>query len=410
MKFRKSIIAFLSIFMLSGCRNTAVVENKPKDELEGSITIWASKDNVSLLNLSAYNFNKLHSSSVVKIVETGSNELFDKLQLSVISKENLPDLICIGDEEVQRLLKANSNDFKDTGDDIKKENYLKYKTDNLTFDGKIYGYPVSSRPVVMLYRSDIYKSAGLKTEYIKTWQDYMEAGRSVVEKSGKPFVLLPFEDEKLYRTFLNQLGGSYFDREGKIEVNSQRAFRVLEMMKRLQTSGASKGVRDFEEAVQLFKKEEATSILASTDQIRKLYKDAPELKEKLQVMRLPAFEEGGNQASSISGSNLILMKETKNKKLAQEFAKFTSENRDNLNSYINELGEVPAYTYYNDEKGFGDKSLLELSEEVYSISYTDKFNKVKEAVAKAVIEIFIEGKEPSNVMNELQKNLSVPIS
>lgn len=408
MKFKKSIGALLSIFILAGCKSTAIVESKPKDEFEGSITIWSSKENYSLLNLSAYNFNKLHSSTAINLVEAGSNELFDKLQVSLISKENLPDLICVNDEEVQRLLKSNASVFEDTSGDLKKEDYLKYKIDNLSLDGKTYGYPLSSRPVVLVYRSDIYQASGIKNEYIKTWQDYLEAGRIAAVKSGKPFVILPFEEEKLYRVFLNQLGGSYFDKDGKPEVNSPKALRALEMLNKFQISGIAKSAKDFEESVYLFKNDTASGILATTEQLKKIYKESPELKEKIQIMKFPAFEEGGNQAVSISGSNLILMKDSKNKKLAQEFAQFTSENRDNLNSFINELGEMPAYTYYNDEKGFGDKLLLDITEEVYGINYTDKFYKVKEAITKVLMEVFREEKEASGIMNELQKNLSIP--
>lgn len=408
MNFRKAVCAVLSIFMLTGCKSTTIVENKPKDELEGSITIWASKENSSLISLSAYNFNKLHSTSSIKIVEAGSNELFDKLQVSLISKDNLPDMVCINDEDVQRYIKANTNTFEDMSSELKKENYLKYKTDNLTVEGKTYGFPASSNPIVLLYRSDIYQAAGINTEYIKTWDDYIEAGKTIVSKDNKAAFTMPLEDERLYRIFLNQLSGSYFDKDGKPEVNTPKAIRVLELFKKMYSSGMAKETRNFEEALELFKKGEVSGVLVSTDQVKQIYKDAPELKDKLKTMKLPAFEEGGNQAAAISGNNLLLLKSAKNKKLTLEFARFTAENRDNLGSLINETGVTPAYTYYNDEKGFGDKRLLDLSKDIYAINYTENFIKIKDSISKAAAVIVKEGKETSSVMEDMQKSLSIP--
>jgi ABC-type glycerol-3-phosphate transport system substrate-binding protein len=395
--------------MLVGCTQKNKITEKPKDELEGTITIWSTKDNHNLLDLSAKNFNKLHNKVSINIVEVGTNDILDKFQVAQISKLNLPDMLCVNDEDVQRLLKKGFEAFEDIGDDLKKDSYLKYKIENLTFNSKLYGFPLGSKPVVMVYRNDMMQTAGINIEYIKTWDDYIVKGKTAADKTGKAMAVLPFEDEKTYRVFLNQLSGSYFDKDGKLEVNSSKGIRALEVLKKIYNSGVVKNAKSHEEMINLFKSGDTLSAILTAEELSSMHKQLPELKEKLQVMRLPAFEEGGNQAINASGSNLIIINSSSNKKLVVDFAKFAVENRDNIKALINELGVYPSYTNNYDEKGFGDKKFLELLDEIYSINYTENFYKITDSIKEAVSSSIIKAQDSKTVLDELQKSLSIQI-
>ncbi len=390
----------VSLGVLSGCTGRVTLKDNEKNELQGSITVWSSKENLDLLKLSANNYNKQHGKVSINIVEVGSNELVDKLKLAAISKENLPDILCVEDEYVQDILKQQAVIFEDTGDDLKKDNYLKYKIDNLTFEGKVYGFPLSSIPAVMVFRSDVIEKNSVNLEYIKTWEDYI----ALNSKSA-----LPFGEEKLFRAFLNQLGGSYFDKEKNIAISSEKEIKSAELLKKLYSSGAVRNIKSFEEIKGLLEKGEIDSALISTEMLSKIYKEAPELKAKLLMIKPPAFEEGGNQAINLGGGNLILINSSKNKDIALDFCRFSSENRDNLKAAISTLGEIPAYSYYYDEKDFADKRMLELVKDTYAINYTENFSKVKENINLAITNIILKGQDVKNILDELQKNLSIQI-
>jgi ABC-type glycerol-3-phosphate transport system substrate-binding protein len=395
-----AVLLCMLLVITSGCSKNVEVKDEPKDETVGSITIWSSRENFDLINLSANNYNKLHSKVSFNMVVVGSNELFDKLQMALLSKENLPDILCINDEDIQKLLNKQDTIFEETSDDLKKENYLKYKIDNLSLGGKLYGFPLAEKPAVMVLRTDTLEKNQINLEYIKTWQDYIAL---------KVSSALPFEEEKLYRTFLNQLGGSYFDKDGKVEINSQRSLRAIENMKKLYASGIVRNTKSFEEANSLLKKGEIDSALISTEDLSKLYKEQPELRSKLQVIKPPASEEGGNQAISLGGSSLMVINSSKNKSLSLDFTKFTAENRENLISIMAELGAVPAYTNYYDEKGFGNKAFLGFAKELYGINYTNNFSAVKGPISEAVFNIIVKGQDAKITLDELQKNLSIQI-
>jgi ABC-type glycerol-3-phosphate transport system substrate-binding protein len=402
MNFKRitTMLLCMLLVIISGCKRDVEVKDKPKDEIQGNITIWSSRENFNLINISTNNYNELHSKVSFNLVEVGSSELLEKLQVALLSKENLPDIVCTNDGDIQKLLNKQAAIFEDTGDDLKKENYFKYKIDNLSLDGKLYGFPLAEKPAVMVFRTDILEKNAINLEYIKTWEDYTAL---------KVSSALPFEEEKLYRAFLNQLGGSYFDKEGKLEINSQRSLRALEKLKKLYSSGAVRNVISFEDANSLFKKGETDSVLISTEDLSKIYKELPELRDKVKAIKPPSFEEGGNQAISFGGSSLMLLSSSKDKSLSLDFTKFAAENRDNLISIIAEVGAVPAYTNYNDERGFGDKVFLELSKELYGINYTNNFSEVKAPISQAVSNIIIKDQDAKNILDELQKNLSIQI-
>ncbi|MCM0649689.1 ABC transporter substrate-binding protein [Clostridium swellfunianum] len=402
MKLKKITAALLCILLVSvnGCRKNIEPKQEEKDPIEGNITIWSAKENTELLKLHAANYNKIHSKVTINITEIVPSELSDKLQLALMSKDNAPDLICLEDEDVQSLLQKRAALLEETGNDLKKENYLKYKIENLSFEGKIYGFPLTVKPGVIVFRTTILEKNAINLEYIKTWEDFA---------SLKLNSALPFEDEKFYRVMLNQLGGSYFDKEGKAEVNSAKALRASDMIKKLYSLGNIKSAKNFEEIAGLFEKGSTDSALISTESLGKIYKKQPELKEKLQQIKPPAFEEGGNQSICFGGANLLLINSSKNKSIGLDFAKFAAENRNSLKSEMNELLAVPAYTAYNDEKGFGTKLYLELAEELNGINYTSKFSGIKIPIQNELSNNIIKGKDTKIILEELQKNLSIQL-
>lgn len=409
MKFKRIICITLSIsfLVLAGCKRNTVAENKPKDELKGKIVVWSNKENINTLKSSIENYKKIHENVTIDLLEKSKDDL--------LSSTDLPDMICVDDEDVQTVLKKFSNTFENTSDDIKKENYLKYKIDNLTFEGNLYGIPFNSRPVIMVYRTDILEAAKINPEYIKTWEDFVEAGKKI--KSNDRFMIaLSLEEERTYRMFLNQLGGSYFDKEGKPSINSQKPLKAAEILKRISSSEIARNIKSNTDAVGLIKEGKIASAMVSPEDLKEISKQAPELKGKLKIMKLPAFEDGGNQSVSFNGSNILIVNKSENKKAALDFAKFTSENKENISSFIKSLGLLPAYTYNYDEKWFKAKDeyfedrapmavFSNVAKDIYTINYTDNFSKIIQPVQEAFSSIVLKGSDIKITLDDAQKRI-----
>jgi multiple sugar transport system substrate-binding protein len=80
-------------------------------------------------------------------------------------------------------------------------------------DGGIYGFPQDFAPMGNLYRSDIFKSAGITAP--TTWAEYMTAAKELKSKTGSYISDLPGNDGSQFISLLWQAGATPFGYDGK---------------------------------------------------------------------------------------------------------------------------------------------------------------------------------------------------
>ena len=106
-----------------------------------------------------------------------------------------------------------------------------FKRTELEVDGKAYAMPCDSGPVAMFYRRDFYEKAGVDPASIKTWDDFIAAGKKVME--ANPGVTMTQADingdTEFFRMISNEQGCGYFSKDSKaITVNQPRCVTALE--------------------------------------------------------------------------------------------------------------------------------------------------------------------------------------
>jgi lactose/L-arabinose transport system substrate-binding protein len=420
MNFKKLMAIVLSFFIIiiSGCRSQKLENEKTVDKIQGKITIWTDKKNSESLKLSIEGFKKIHDKATIQVEEVNETDIYNKLNSSLSLHTNIPDVVIAGDEDIQLLLKGFTSNLEETSDDIKKDNYLKYKIDNLTRDGRLLGIPLNCKPGVLIYRKDLFQAAGINAEYIKTWSDFILAGKSITNTDKVPILSLSLEDEKTYRLFLNQLGGSYFDRNGKLAVNTAASIKAAELLKTLYTQGTVQNLNSSANVITLLTQGKAASAIMSLEEINILIKGYPEFKGKLGVMNLPAFEEGGNQAVTLDGENLLILNSSQNKNLAKEFSKFAAENKENIKLLLEKEGMFPAFNNNYDEKWFLKidpffedvklwKMLSDEAKDIYGINYTESFNTLVSPIKDAIQSIILKGAASNSTLEDLQNKLQI---
>ncbi len=181
--------------------------------------------------------------------------------------------------------------------------------------GHIYGIPVSVSGVMLAYRADIVEEAGIDMEAIETWDEFMNTLRPLVrdlDGDGYPDrYLLEMEEGSETGSWVEMLilqaGGRYFDRNGKVEINSEINARVISKI-------ALWGARPDKLTVdlpifslagnQLLIDGYAVAWLVSDwrTKFMKLY--LKPLAGKVKLMPIPAWEEGGRR-TSILGSRML---------------------------------------------------------------------------------------------------------
>ena len=94
--------------------------------------------------------------------------------------------------------------------------FAPYKVELATVDGKTYSLPFDSGVTGLFYRSDYLEEAGFKAADLQdiTWDQLIEIGKAVKEKTGHPLLGVDFNDAGSIRIMLQSAGKWYFNADG----------------------------------------------------------------------------------------------------------------------------------------------------------------------------------------------------
>lgn len=336
--YRLSIILIAIILIMSsvGCENknstqkpAGASKKSVEEKMKGTINLWILNGDQNIIRDQIILFNKKYPNITVNTTPIDSKDMATKYIYNVNNSVDLPDIVEVSDMNVSMLLNGFSDKFVNeaSNSSIKKGMFLKNRINNLTRKGEVYGYPWYAQPVFMLYRTDILKGFKVDAEDIRTWDDYERLGESI-KSSGRKLTSV-FSVNQLYEVQLNELGTSFFDSKGKLDVkdkNTMKAnefvYNVLKKNINIDISGSN--------PYDLFNSGNVVSMLATPQTILYLQSKYPGLSGKVAMERLPAFENGGNNTAYTYGTNFMVSNSSKNKEYAEKFINFVTSDVDSV--------------------------------------------------------------------------------
>src|SRR5699024_6627771 len=216
-------------FGLSACKDedstSEMVDpaTKEPDEISGDISVWAWELEADYLNSIVDKFNEEYPNVNVEINKQGPDQVFQRLVSGLASgQENqLPDLVQIQDADLPSFTEKFPDSFTNLSElgfsehdgsfAAAKEAMVKDK------EGNYIAFPRDLGPVGVFYRKDIFEEAGVNAESIITWDDYIEAGKKIKEKTGTAMLGLELNGHiPLTRFMIHQQDSFYFDDDGKL--------------------------------------------------------------------------------------------------------------------------------------------------------------------------------------------------
>jgi multiple sugar transport system substrate-binding protein len=390
-------------------------EGKKEDTLKGEIRVLTEEKYESQLRFAADSFKKLHPKVNIEIKI--DNNIKDKVISKSNNKEDTIDIINMEDQNVQYFMNKTPEFALDVTDEIGsyKDKISKNNLDNLTVKNRVYGFPWSTCPKLILYRSDVFEKEGINVDDIKTWNDYVNVGMKVSKDTGEKFLVNVQDDSNNLNIVLaNQLGTSYFNKDGKLDFTSPEWIRVTETTKLLYSQGLLYNVASKGDFINLAKKNSVISTIADPSYLIDLMNNVQNANGKWRIMRLPAFEAGGNRDASIGGSNLIINKASNNISAAQGFAEFLISDEHIQMDEINKYGSFPTNTDIYNLVDFNKKvdythdkawSLFANSEKrSMEVNYTKYFPAIKDIVKNVFLQPNIKDTDSKVILDSLQKS------
>ena len=199
-----------------------------------------------------------------------------------------------------------------------------------TSRGRIFGLPHDVHPVMLAYRADLVEAAGIDVSHIETWGDFIDAMKPLmadVDGDGRPdrYLLNVWETQiDTIEAFILQAGGSYFDKRERVAIDSEVNAQVIATITTWVTGPNRIAVdaQEFTASGNRLKLEGYVVASIMPDWLGGVWKhDMGELKGKIKLMPVPAWEEGGCRTTVWGGTMLGIARSTQDPEAAWELAK-----------------------------------------------------------------------------------------
>jgi ABC-type glycerol-3-phosphate transport system substrate-binding protein len=293
--------------------------------VKGDIQVWSWNIAAASLDKLVPGFRQLYPNCEVHVNMSGAN-LQSRFLLSLSAGVGAPDISQLQCREAPRY--AVTGKLTDLTPVAGKyaQAFVPSFWDNCVYQGRIYAIPWDIGPCGVFYKRSLFERYGIDPEAIETWDDYIEAGKRLLERSNGGTKMLFLATGQLTDTFellLQQNGGQVFDAEGRIAVNSPETIETLEVLRKLLDSGIGANAPFWSHEFLASLRSDSVATYPIAAWFGGTIRDyAPETSGDWGVFRLPAFRPGGLRTSNLGGSVLVIPDQCKQKDAAWAYIEY----------------------------------------------------------------------------------------
>lgn len=215
-------------------------------------------------------------------------------------------------------------------------------------EGNYYGVDFHLGETVAYYNMDIMNEAGVDPAQIVTWDDYVEAGKKVLEATGKPMCAVETADLFLPQTMLLEKGVQYVDEEGNPNIATQEHADVINYIREMLNLGiceiAPGGGVHMEEWYGHLNNGDVASVIMPLWYMGRFTDYCGDLEGKMAIYPIPVWNEGDTRAVLQGGTGTSVIKGTENEQLAKDFLAFAKLSAEGCTYEWEELGFDPIRT------------------------------------------------------------------
>jgi len=244
------LIMAISVFMIFGCSSKTSTPNENKSDQNTSagtnntassksepvkLNYWTSNElHQAIYEFGAEAYNKKYPDQPVELIGDvyPNAEMHNKLLIALQSNTGAPDIADININYFSNFIKGNNVQLVDLTDIVTPvlDKMVKSRFEIYAKDGKYYGLPTHIGATVVYYNKEITEKAGVDIDAIKTWDDYVKAGKQVVEKAGVPMTAFEVSNQRPFWPMIVQRGGDYLAPDGSVVLDSKINIDTLQFM------------------------------------------------------------------------------------------------------------------------------------------------------------------------------------
>ncbi|MDO5080999.1 ABC transporter substrate-binding protein [Buchananella hordeovulneris] len=384
-----------------------------------TVWTWDPAFNIYAMQEAEKIYQKDHPDFKLEIKEVPWDDVQAKLTTLAQSQQydELPDIFLMQNNAFQKNVINYPDvfaDMKDAGIDYSQ--FPQSIVDYSTVDGVNYGVPFDSGTAITALRTDMLEQAGFTIKDFTdiTWDEFIEKGKVVKEKTGKPMFATTTGTSDTIMMMLQSAGGSLFDDKGNPTIaKNEILLKAADVYKRLADSGVMMQVNSWDELVSSFVNEGAVGTINGV-WISGSIQTAKDQSGKWAVTNVPSLPgvEGATNYTANGGSSWAISS-TANVELAQDFLKSTFAGSSELYDTIlptsgavaNWIPAGQSKVYLEPQEFFGGQAIyadvVKYGEKVPSNNTGVYYYEGRDAVSAALTKI-INGEDPAKAFEEAQ--------
>lgn len=300
---------------------------------------------------------------------------------------------------------------------------IESRVDIYAKDGTYYGLPFHVGAMVIYYNEEILSAAGVDPDSIKTWDDFKEAGKQVVAATGVPMTTLETGDQWSFWPLIVQQGGDYLDADGQVALDSDINIKALQYLQDLVKEGIAEvapgGGHHAEEYYGFMNQGGAASVFMPMWYMGRFTDYMPDLKNKILIKPMPAWEAGGNRSSGMGGTGTVVTNQAQHPELTQEFLAFAKLSYEGNIQIWEIMGfDPPRADVWDDPALRADNkfteyfgpdifdTLIEVREEIPGPNIGEKTPDVSNDVkTRVMVRTLVDMEDPETVLREVANEL-----
>lgn len=392
---------------------------------DNTLTVWCWDPafNINAMKEAEKIYQKDHPDFTLNVVETPWQDIQTKLTTAATSGQldTLPDIFLMQDNAFQKNVISYPDAFADlTSTGIDFSQFAPAKAAYSIVDGKNYGVPFDNGAVIACYRTDILEQAGYTIDDFTdiTWSDYIEKGKVVLEKTGKPLLSCQAGESDVICMMLQSAGGSFFDAEGNpAMVDNDKLKAVMNVYAELVKTGVLVEVNDWDQYVGSLNNETVAGTINGC-WIMASIQSAADQSGKWAVTNMPKLENVADATnySNNGGSSWAVTSNCKNLELAADFLGSTFGGSTELYDNIISTGALATYlpagnseAYAEPNEFFGgdavSKKITEFAGKTPSNNTGVYYYEARDAVAVAITNV-VAGSDIDTELKTAQDTVS----
>ena len=348
MKRFLSLVLCLAILtlMLSACSSSQTPSSgstqPTKTAATTDFTFWTYQElHTQFFKDAAQRWNSTHPDEQINIKTEAYpvEDMHSKLLITLQSGQGAPDIV---DINVANFMKSDNVGLVPLNDIIEKDkgSFLEPVLDIYKKGDTYYGIEYHVGAPVMYYNTEILGQAGVKVEDLKYWSDLREAGKKVLEKTGKPIITFEISDSWCYYIMVTEQKSDYFGDDGQCIIDNETNVKTLQFMLDMINEGTAiatpGGGFHSEEYYGFMSKGGAASMLLPLWYMGRFTDYMPELKDKVQIGTIPKWKDG-DVDPVFGGTATSITTQCKNPDLAKRYlfdAKISAEGASKIWSVL----------------------------------------------------------------------------